>query len=175
MRSRISRIWQYRLHQTKLDRDCLIGTKIGQPSGPARQASSRGILRVGALSTKERGGHHARDKAERAAQSHARVEEGGTGRVPRGSVGRKCGDGARAQRRFRARRRLEQSKAVEAATPPIAAQTFIPLVIASPTPPTCAEPWELRIELRRSALVATVSWPMSATAECAGWLRALPR
>ena len=72
-------------------------------------------------------------------------------------------------------RRLEQSKAVAAATPPIAAQTFIPLVIASPTPPTCAEPRELRIELRRGAIVATVSWPMSATAECAGWLRELLR
>ena len=72
-------------------------------------------------------------------------------------------------------RRLEQGKAAEAATPPIAAQTFIPLVIASPTPSTCAEPCELRIELRRGALVATVSWPMSATAECAGWLRALLR
>ena len=72
-------------------------------------------------------------------------------------------------------RRLEQSKVVAAATPPIRAQTFFPLVIASPTPPTYAEPRELRIELRRGALVATVSWPMSATAECAGWLRELLR
>ena len=74
-------------------------------------------------------------------------------------------------------RRLERSKVVAAATPPIPAQTFIPLVIASPTlaAPTCAEPRELRIELRRGAIVATVNWPMSAATECAGWLRELLR
>ena len=74
-------------------------------------------------------------------------------------------------------RRLAQGKLVAAVTPPPPAQTFIPLVIASPTarPPACAEPRELRIELRRGAIVATVNWPMSATAECAGWLRELLR
>jgi len=74
-------------------------------------------------------------------------------------------------------RRLEQSKTVAAATLPSPAPTFIPLVVASPTvtPPTCAEPRELRIELRRGAIVATVNWPMSATAECAEWLRELLR
>ncbi len=72
-------------------------------------------------------------------------------------------------------RRREQGKVVAAAPTPIPAQTFIPLAITSrappapiaPTPPACAEPRELRIELRRGAIVATVSWPMSATAECA--------
>ena len=54
------------------------------------------------VSTNERGGHHARGKAERAAQSRARVEEGCTGRMPRGSVGCERGDGARAQRQSRA-------------------------------------------------------------------------
>jgi transposase len=81
------------------------------------------------------------------------------------------------------RRRHEQGKVVVAATTPIPAQTFIPLAITSPappapiapTPPACAEPRKLRIELRRGAIVATVSWPMSATTECAGWLRELLR
>ena len=77
-------------------------------------------------------------------------------------------------------RRLEQSKVVAAATPPIPAQTFIPMVITSPalpapTPPASAEPRELRIELRRGAIVATVNWPMSATPECAAWLREVLR
>jgi len=79
--------------------------------------------------------------------------------------------------------RREQGKVVAAATTPIPAQTFIPLAITlpapaaptAPTPPACEEPRELRIELRRGAIVATVSWPMSATAECAGWLRELLR
>ena len=55
-------------------------------------------------------------------------------------------------------RRLERSKVVAAATPPIPAQTFIPLVIASPTvtAPTCAEPRELRIEIRRDDQLADV-------------------
>ena len=74
-------------------------------------------------------------------------------------------------------RRLAQGRVVAAVTPPIPAPTFIPLVIAPPTtpPPACAEPHELRIELRRGAIVATINWPMSATAECAGWLRELLR
>ena len=74
-------------------------------------------------------------------------------------------------------RRLAQSKLVAAVTPPTPAPTFIPLVIAPPTarPPVCAEPRELRIELRRGAIVATVSWPMSASTECAGWLREVLR
>ena len=85
-------------------------------------------------------------------------------------------------------RRREQGKVVAATmtTPPLPAQTFIPLAITSaaapppavpiaPTPPASAESRELRIELRRGAIVATVSWPMSASAECAGWLRELLR
>ena len=74
-------------------------------------------------------------------------------------------------------RRLEQCKVAAAVTPPIPAQTFIPLVIASPmpTPPACAESRELRIELRCGAIVATVNWPMTASTECAGWLREVLR
>ena len=77
-------------------------------------------------------------------------------------------------------RRLAQGRVVAAVTPPTPTPTFIPLVITSPalpapTLPACAEPRELRIELRRGAIVVTVNWPMSATAECAGWLRELLR
>ena len=77
-------------------------------------------------------------------------------------------------------RRLAQGKLVAAVAPPTSAPAFIPLVITSPalptpTPPACAEPRELRIELRRGAIVATVNWPMSSTAECAAWLRELLR
>ena len=74
-------------------------------------------------------------------------------------------------------RRLAQGQLVAAVTPPSPAPTFIPLAITSPAPPppACFEPRELRIELRRGAIVATVNWPMSACAECAGWLRELLR
>ena len=77
-------------------------------------------------------------------------------------------------------RRLAQGQLVAAVTPPTPAPTFIPLVIASPalpapTTPACAESRELRIELRRGAIAATVNWPMSAVTECAGWLRELLR
>ncbi len=74
-------------------------------------------------------------------------------------------------------RRFEQSKVIALVTPPTPTQTFIPVVIAPPTatPPTCAEPHELLIELRRGVIVATVSWPMSASTEYAGWLRELLR
>jgi transposase len=34
---------------------------------------------------------------------------------------------------------------------------------------------ELRIELRRGPVTATVSWPMSSAAECAAWLREILR
>jgi transposase len=47
--------------------------------------------------------------------------------------------------------------------------------LPAPTPPACTEPRELRIELRRGAIVATVNWPMSATPECAAWLREVLR
>jgi transposase len=74
-------------------------------------------------------------------------------------------------------RRREQSNVVASVTPTPPAQTFIPVVIAPPvaSPPTCAEPREVRIELRRGAIVATVNWPMSGAAECAGWLREVLR
>ena len=74
-------------------------------------------------------------------------------------------------------RRLAQGQLVAAVAPPTQAPTFIPLAIASPAPPppACFETRELRIELRRGAIVATVSWSTSATAECAGWSREVLR
>lgn len=38
-----------------------------------------------------------------------------------------------------------------------------------------SEVTELRIELRRGPVTATVSWPMSSAAECAAWLREVLR
>ena len=80
-------------------------------------------------------------------------------------------------------RRREQGKVVAKATALNASQTFIPLTIASPAPPPLAqvgsmppasvEPRELRIEMRRGALVATVTMP--ATTESAQWLREVLR
>ena len=73
-------------------------------------------------------------------------------------------------------RRLAQGKLAAAAASPTPALTFIPLVIASPTAqPLAVQTRELHIELRRGAIVATVIWPMSAAAECAGWLREVLR
>jgi transposase len=81
-------------------------------------------------------------------------------------------------------RRREQGKVVAKATVLNASQTFIPLTIASPAPPpplsqvgskspASVEPRELRIEMRRGALVATVTMP--ATTETAEWLREVLR
>jgi len=38
-----------------------------------------------------------------------------------------------------------------------------------------SEVTELRIELRRGPVTATVSWPMSSAIECAAWLREVLR
>ena len=74
-------------------------------------------------------------------------------------------------------RRRARGEVVAAVTPPTPTQTFIPLEIAplATTAPASAEPRELHIELRRGAIVATVNWPMSATPECAAWLREVVR
>ena len=77
-------------------------------------------------------------------------------------------------------RRLAQREVAatgRVSTPPMPRPTFIPLVIGVPTvqPPIDAQLQEVRIELRGGAFAATVTWPMSANAECAGWLRKLLR
>lgn len=78
-------------------------------------------------------------------------------------------------------RRQEQGEAAAASTVSSPMQTFIPLAITPPglpapsvpSPTACAEPRELRIEMRRGTLVATVTMP--ATTESAEWLRELLR
>lgn len=42
--------------------------------------------------------------------------------------------------------------------------------IALPLPTPAAPARDIRIELRRGASAVTVSWPVAAAAECAGWL-----
>ena len=77
-------------------------------------------------------------------------------------------------------RRDDRSQVAGTSMPTNVVPTFNPLAIQAPVlpAPTSApqpQPCELRIELRRGAIVATVSWPISASAECAGWLRELLR
>jgi transposase len=48
--------------------------------------------------------------------------------------------------------------------------TFIPVTMTSVTTPVVDD---IRIELRRGALAVNVTWPLAASAQCAGWLREL--
>ena len=48
--------------------------------------------------------------------------------------------------------------------------TFIPVAMA---PVATAVVDDLRIELRRGTLTVNVTWPLAASAQCAGWLREL--
>ena len=48
--------------------------------------------------------------------------------------------------------------------------TFIPVTMA-PAAPVVVD--DIRIELRRGALAVNVTWPLAASAQCAGWLREL--
>lgn len=52
-----------------------------------------------------------------------------------------------------------------------AAPAFVPVQLAEPS----AAASEIRIDVRRGAMTITVAWPMSAAAECAGWMRELLR
>ncbi len=52
-----------------------------------------------------------------------------------------------------------------------AAPAFVPVQLAEPA----AAASEIRIDVRRGAMTITVAWPMSAAAECAGWMRELLR
>jgi transposase len=53
---------------------------------------------------------------------------------------------------------------------PSAIPSFVPLQIAADTAAS-----EIRVELRRGATTASVTWPTSAAAECAAWMRELLR
>jgi transposase len=48
--------------------------------------------------------------------------------------------------------------------------TFIPVTM---TPAAPAVVGDIRIEFRRGALAVNVTWPLAASAQCAGWLREL--
>ena len=48
--------------------------------------------------------------------------------------------------------------------------TFIPVTL---TPAASRVVDDIRIELRRGALAVNVTWPLAASAQCAGWLREL--
>ena len=50
---------------------------------------------------------------------------------------------------------------------------FVPVSMA-PTPPESA-PADIRIELRRGATAVKLTWPITAAAECAAWMRELLR
>ena len=51
-------------------------------------------------------------------------------------------------------------------------ETFIPVALAPSTPTVGGD---IRLELRRGAMVVKVTWPRDAAAECAGWLREILR
>ena len=46
---------------------------------------------------------------------------------------------------------------------------FVPVTLT--TTNTCPSSPDIRVEIRRGATAVTVSWPLSAAAECAAWLR----
>ena len=52
------------------------------------------------------------------------------------------------------------------------AETFIPVAVAPSTPTMGGD---IRLELRRGAVVVKVTWPRDAAIECAGWLREILR
>ena len=57
----------------------------------------------------------------------------------------------------------------------VASPAFVPLQL--PLQPTDSDPApaEIRIELRRGATAINVSWPCTAAAQCAAWMRELLR
>lgn len=78
----------------------------------------------------------------------------------------------------------ERTRRVGPATPEAASESspqFVPLALpAPPSPPPAlvaapAAVDAIRTEIRRGALVVSVTWPASAAGECAAWLRELLR
>ena len=70
--------------------------------------------------------------------------------------------------KWRARAAKYQDTAV---TAPDVSFVPVPLQAAGITPAAT----ELRVELRRGPVTATVSWPMASAVECAAWLREVLR
>jgi transposase len=56
---------------------------------------------------------------------------------------------------------------------PSASASFLPLALRAPAAPMPAN--EIRIELQRGATTIKVTWPSTAAADCAAWLRELLR
>lgn len=64
---------------------------------------------------------------------------------------------------------MPPTKSLAEAVP--AASTFVPVQLPGPAAPAS----EIRIEVRRGTTAITVSWPLAAAADCAGWMRELLR
>ena len=59
-----------------------------------------------------------------------------------------------------------------AGAPSLPVTTFVPVTTAPAAPaPQPGEP--IRVELRRAATVVSIAWPVTASADCAVWLRDL--
>ena len=68
--------------------------------------------------------------------------------------------------------------ATPAVTPPRPTPSVVPMTVPSPAPaptPQGVPTQDIRIELHRNAMKVTVTWPASAAAECATWMRELLR
>ena len=55
-----------------------------------------------------------------------------------------------------------------------AADGFVWIAVVDP-PTAAAKTGDIRIELRRGPTALTIRWPVSATTDCAAWLRELLR
>jgi transposase len=70
---------------------------------------------------------------------------------------------------------MEGKQASEAAAAPAPPVPPVPAFVPMTIPPPAAAPAEIRIELRRGPTSIVMTWPSSAAAECASWLRELLR
>jgi transposase len=84
------------------------------------------------------------------------------------SVAMAHGINANLVHKWRGRAMKQQAAAAESGS-----AAFIPVPLPTTAMPPVAV--ELRIEVRRGAMTATVCWPLSAAAECAVWLREVLR
>jgi transposase len=85
------------------------------------------------------------------------------------SVALARGINANLLRRWVREAEVPPAKALAKAAP--TASAFVPVRL----PEAVTSVGDIRIEVRRGAMTITVAWPLTATAECAGWLRELLR